>query len=148
MSGKKETRGSMTILERLHHVGIVTDDLDGAIALYEQVFGARFGPRERLEEQGVEVALAALPGGGEIELLTPIRAESGVARFLAARGPGLHHSAYAVTDLPAALTQCRAAGLELIDEQPRIGAGGLRVAFLHPRGAGRVLIELVQASEE
>ncbi len=138
----------MAIFERLHHVGIVTDDLDGAIAFYERVFGARFGPRERLEEQGVEVALAALPGGGEIELLTPIRAESGVARFLAERGPGLHHSAYAVADLAAALAECRAAGLELIDEQPRSGAGGLRVAFLHPRDTGRVLIELVQESDE
>ncbi len=137
----------MAIFERLHHVGIVTDDLDGAILFYERVFGARFGPREQLEEQGVEVALAALPGGGEIELLTPTHAESGVARFLAARGPGLHHSAYAVADLAAALAECRAAGLELIDEQPRIGAGGLRMAFLHPRSTGRVLIELVQASD-
>jgi len=138
----------MAILERLHHVGIVTNDLDSAIALYERVFGVRFRLRERLEEQGVEVALAVLPGGGEIELLTPIRAESGVARFLAEHGPGLHHSAYAVADLPGALAECRAAGLELIDEQPRIGAGGLRVAFLHPRDTGRVLIELVEASDE
>ena len=132
------------MLRQLHHVGIVTDDREAAICLYERAFGARFTHREFLEDQGVDVALARLPDGGEIELLTPVRPDSGVARFLATRGPGLHHTAYAVADLAAARVHCRAHGLELIDAEPRLGAGGLRVAFLHPRGTGHVLIELVE----
>lgn len=136
------------MFRRLHHVGIVADDLDAAVAFHERAFGVRFRHRERLEEQGVDVALAALPDGGEIELLSPFRPDTGVARFLVARGPGLHHTAYAVADLPAALAECTAQGIELIDAQPRYGAGGLRVAFLHPRGTGHVLIELVESAEE
>ena|SRR5579875_1791918 len=134
------------MFDRLHHIGIVTDDLDAAIALYERAFEARFTVRERLDAQGIEAALASLPRGGEIELLTPTRADTGVARFLAERGPGLHHSAYAVADLPAALERCRERGIELIDAAPRPGIGGLRVAFLHPRSTGRTLIELVEES--
>ena len=136
------------MLQRLHHVGIVTADLDASVAFYELVFGVRFGHRERLDEQGVDVALGALPAGGEIELLMPFRQDTGVARFLAERGPGQHHVAYAVADLPVALASCRAQGIELIDAAPRYGAGGLRVAFLHPRSTGRVLIELVEIAEE
>lgn len=132
------------MFDKLHHVGIVTDDLDAAIAFYERAFDAHFTARQRLDEQGVEAALAALPQGGEVELLAPTRAASGVARFLAERGPGLHHSAYAVADLPAALARCRERGIELIDAAPRAGVGGLRVAFLHPHSTGRALIELVE----
>ena len=136
------------MFQRLHHVGIVTDDLDAATGFYERAFGARFRHRERLESEGVDVALAALPQGGEIELLAPFKPDTGVARFLARRGPGLHHTGYAVPDLCAALEQCRAQGIELIDEAPRYGAGGLRVAFLHPRSTGRVLIELVESADD
>ncbi len=135
------------MFERLHHIGIVTPDLDETIELYERGFGAVFRHRETLHDQGVEVAMAALAGGGEIELLTPTRPDTGVARFLAERGPGLHHSAFAVRDLGAALAQCEAQGIEAIDRVPRIGACGLRVAFLHPRGTGRVLIELIEQTE-
>lgn len=135
------------MFQTLHHVGIVTDDLDATIALYERVFGARFTHRERLEDQGVDVAIATLPLGGAIELLAPYRPETGVARFLTERGPGQHHTAYAVADLTAALAQCRAQGIELVDTAPRYGAGGHRVAFLHPRSTGRVLIELVECEE-
>ena len=124
------------MLQRLHHVGIATADLDASIAFYERAFGVRFGHRERLDAQGVDVALGALPAGGEIELLMPFRPDTGVARFLAERGPGQHHVAYAVTDLPAALAACQAQGIELIDAAPRYGAGGLRVAFLHPAAPG------------
>lgn len=136
------------LLRRLHHTGIVTADLDASIALYERLFEASFYERETLEEQGVVVALAALPDGGEIELLSPIRGDTGVARFLAERGPGIHHSAYEVEDLQEALDTLRAAGVELLDETPRIGAGGLHVAFLHPRSTGRTLIELVERQQE
>lgn len=133
-----------SFLRRLHHTGIVVANLDAGIELYERLFGARFSHRETLETQGVEVALATLSDGGEIELLAPTHQDTGVARFLAERGPGLHHTAYAVADLPAALAACGAAGVALIDAQPRIGAAGLRVAFLHPRDTGRALIELVE----
>jgi methylmalonyl-CoA/ethylmalonyl-CoA epimerase len=136
------------MFQRLHHVGIVTDDLDATTEFYERTFGARFRHRERLESEGVDVAIAALPQGGEIELLAPLRPDTGVARFLARRGPGLHHTGYAVPDLSAALEQCRAQGIELIDTAPRHGAGGLRVAFLHPRSTGRVLIELVESADD
>jgi len=135
------------LLRRVHHTGIVTADLEASIALYERLFGASFHHRETLEEQGVVVALAALPGGGEIELLSPIHDGTGVARFLAERGPGLHHTAYGVENLESALETLRASGVELIDAAPRPGAGGLRVAFLHPRSTGRALIELVETPE-
>jgi methylmalonyl-CoA epimerase len=84
-------------------------------------------------------------GDTGIELLAPLHADSPVGKFLSERGPGLHHVAYRVPDLPAALDRCRRAGLELVDQQPRYGAGGHRVAFLHPRGTGRVLTELIEA---
>jgi len=125
------------LLRQVHHTGIVTEDLDTAIALYERLFGASFFLRETLEDQGVAVA-------GEIELLSPLVEGTGVARFLAARGPGLHHTAYGVRNLPQALETLRAAGVVLIDAVPRAGAGGLRVAFLHPRSTGHALIELVE----
>jgi len=101
--------------------------------------------REVLEDQGVEVVLLAC-GGQQVELLAPLRADSPVGKFLAERGPGLHHTAYRVPDLVAALAECREAGLELVDEAPRRGAGGHWVAFLHPRSTGRVLVELIEGA--
>ena len=136
------------MFQELHHVGIVTADLDAAIAFYERAFGTCFTHRERLHVEGVDVAMATLPDGGAIELLAPFEPDTGVARFLAARGPGLHHTAYAVADLTAALAQCRAQGIELVDAAPRRGAGSHLVAFLHPRSTGQVLIELVERSKE
>ena len=133
------------MLERVHHIGIVTDDLEAAVALYERLFGAHFDRRERLEAEGVDVALATLPRGGDIELLAPFRSDTGVARFLAEHGPGQHHVAYEVDDLESALARCRSEGIDLIDREPRLGAGGHHVAFLHPRSTGRALIELVQS---
>jgi methylmalonyl-CoA/ethylmalonyl-CoA epimerase len=136
------------MFEQLHHVGIITDDIGAAVTLYEHAFGARFTHRERLVSQGVDVALATLPHGGEIELLMPVIPDTGVARYLRAHGPGMHHIAFAVSDLPAALAECRERGIEVIDAEPRIGVAGLRVAFLHPRSTGHVLIELVEARAE
>jgi methylmalonyl-CoA/ethylmalonyl-CoA epimerase len=136
------------MFERLHHVGILTDDLEAAVATYEQTFGACFTHRERLDSQGVDVALATLPQGGEIELLTPFDPDSGVARYLSRHGPGMHHVAFGVPDLPAAMAECAANGIQLIDAEPRIGVAGMRVAFLHPRSTGRVLIELVENGSE
>lgn len=128
----------------LHHIGIVTDELEREIDRYRDLFGAVFTVREILPEQGVEVALARLPDGGAIELLCPITDESGVASFLRERGVGLHHSAFAVENLGRALQECRDLGLDLIDEEPRLGVGGHQIAFLHPRSTGRVLVELVE----
>jgi methylmalonyl-CoA/ethylmalonyl-CoA epimerase len=136
------------MFETLHHVGILADDLDAAVALYERAFGACFTHRERLVSQGVDVALASLPQGGEVELLMPVDPDSSVARYLNRHGPGMHHMAFGVPDLPAALAECGARGIELIDREPRIGVAGLHVAFLHPRSTGRVLIELVETGIE
>ena len=101
--------------------------------------------RERLDSQGVEAALLGI-GDGHVELLEPLSAESGVGRFLARRGPGLHHVGYLTPDIDSALGAVRDAGLELIDEHPRAGIRGSRVAFLHPRATGGVLTELVEAA--
>jgi methylmalonyl-CoA/ethylmalonyl-CoA epimerase len=127
----------------LHHVGQVVEDLDAAIADYERVFGMRVTIREQLVEQDVEAAMLE-SGGGRVELIRPTDPEGPVARFLEARGPGMHHVAFAVPDVAAALAEVAAAGGELIDERPRVGLGGHRVAFVHPRSAHGVLIELVE----
>src|SRR5919202_171717 len=100
------------MFQRLHHVGIVTDDLDAATQFYEHAFGARFQHRERLEVEGVDVAIAVLPQGGEIELLAPFKPDTGVARFLARRGPGLHHTGYAAPRASSSSMRRRATGRE------------------------------------
>jgi len=127
----------------LDHVAIAVASIDEALPLFELLTGARGSPRERVEAQGVAVAFVG-EGVGRLELLEPLSAESAVGRFLAKRGPGLHHLAYRVPDLPAALARLSAAGVRLIDERPRPGAHGRLVAFLHPASTGGVLIELVQ----
>lgn len=130
-------------LDRIHHVAYAVDDLDTAIPVYLDRFGMSVEVRERLDDQGVEaVSLAA--GDSHVELIQPIDPDSGVARFLARRGPGLHHVAFAVEDLGAALAELRDTGAELIDSEPRRGLGGHMIAFIHPRSSGGVLTELVQ----
>ncbi|HWE60956.1 MAG TPA: methylmalonyl-CoA epimerase [Chloroflexota bacterium] len=121
------------------HIGIATPTLEQGLALYEHVFGLRGAPRQELPDQGTAVIMLRCGDTG-IELLAPLAPDSPVGKFLAERGPGMHHVAYRVHDLQAALSYCRNAGLELIDQQPRQGAGGHLVAFLHPRSTGRVLI--------
>jgi methylmalonyl-CoA/ethylmalonyl-CoA epimerase len=127
----------------LDHVGIATPSLEQAVALYQDVFGLDVERREVLPDQGVEV-LAFRCGESAVELLAPTRPDSPVGKFLADRGPGIHHIAYLVEDIRDALERARASGLELVDSEPRIGAGGHLVAFLHPRSTGKALIELVQ----
>ena len=131
---------------QIDHVGVAVDDLDAAIALHEQAFGLALAHREVVEEQGVEAVLLDV-GENHVELLAPLSAETPVGRFLAKRGPGLHHVAYQVADVEAALRAARAAGLRLIDEAPRTGIRGSRVAFLHPAASGGVLTEIVQPAE-
>jgi methylmalonyl-CoA/ethylmalonyl-CoA epimerase len=131
---------------RVDHIGVAVEDLDAAIALHEDAYDMALVHREVVEEQGVEAVLLDV-GEGHVELLRPLSAESPVGRFLAKRGPGLHHVAYQVADVEATLTALRERGLRLIDEQPRTGIRGSRVAFLHPSSSGGVLTEIVQPSE-
>lgn len=126
----------------IHHIGIVTDDLEQAIATYERL-GLRAGSREEPEGQGVEVVPFQV-GATWVEILAPTDPESGVARYLESRGPGFHHVAYLVDDVNATLRELDARGVELIDRHSRIGLHGWRVAFLHPRSCGGVLTELVE----
>jgi methylmalonyl-CoA/ethylmalonyl-CoA epimerase len=131
---------------RIDHIGVAVDDLDAAIALHEQTYGLALAHREVVEAQGVEAVLLDV-GDGHIELLLPLQPDSAVGRFLATRGPGLHHVAYRVADIEAALDALRERGLQLIDETPRPGIRDSRVAFVHPRSAGGVLTEIVQPAE-
>lgn len=128
----------------LDHVGIAVRSLDESIPVFEAATGAAAHGRETVESQGVEVVFLGA-GAGKVELLAPTRSDSAVAKFLAKRGPGMHHLCYRVPDLAAALAAHREAGWRLIDEEPRAGAHGHRVAFLHPRSTGGVLVELLQA---
>ena len=127
----------------IDHVGIAVEDLDVALALYEGSLEMQVAHRETVTEQGVEAVLLDV-GNTHVELLRPLGPETAVGKFLARRGPGLHHVAYRVDDIDATLDALRAAGVELIDEQPRIGIRQSRVAFLHPRATGGVLTEVVE----
>ena len=131
---------------RIDHVGVAVDDLDAAIALHEQAYGLALAHREVVEAQGVEAVLLDV-GESHVELLAPLGEDTPVGRFLAARGPGLHHVAYRVDDIEAALDALRDRGLQLIDETPRVGIRDSRVAFVHPQSAGGVLTEIVQPAE-
>lgn len=130
-------------LDKIHHVGIAVMDLDASIRLYTSKFGAELMKRTMSDTDGLDAALIRT-GEGEVELLHPTRDDSPVGKFLAKRGPGLHHVAYAVADIERALDEARAAGLELIDHEPRLGLHGTRIAFLHPKTMGGVLTELVE----
>ena len=128
---------------RIDHIGVAVSDLDAAIALYQTSFGMELVHRETVPEQGVEAVLLDV-GENHVELLAPLGDDTPVGKFLARKGPGLHHVAYQVADIDAALEAVRAAGLRLIDEQPRTGIRNSRVAFLHPAATGSVLTELVE----
>jgi methylmalonyl-CoA/ethylmalonyl-CoA epimerase len=134
------------VFGRLDHIGVAVEDLDEAIALYGERLGMPLQHRETVEEQGVEAVLLGV-GASHVELLRPLGPDTAVGKFLARSGPGLHHVAYGTDDIEAALESVRGAGLRLIDEQPRTGIRGSRVAFLHPKSTGGVLTELVEAPE-
>lgn len=135
------------MFDRIDHVGVAVSDLEAATALYVGTLGMPMAHRERVESQGVEAALLDV-GDGHVELLQPLGADTAVGKFIERRGEGLHHVAYAVEDIEATLERLRGAGLELIDEQPRVGIRGSRVAFVHPRATGSVLTEIVEPAEE
>ena len=126
----------------VHHIGIAVDDLDAAIERYAALFGGSLEHRERVEDQGVEAASLRV-GSSRVELLAPLGPDTPVGRFLAKRGPGMHHVAFEVDDVAAELGRLRADGVHLIDEQPRRGLFGLEVAFVHPESTGGVLAEFV-----
>jgi methylmalonyl-CoA/ethylmalonyl-CoA epimerase len=128
---------------RIDHIGVAVEDLDAAVELYARGFQMREQHRETVEAQGVEAVLLEV-GDGHVELIKPLGPDTGVGKFIAKNGPGLHHVAYATDDIDATLGAVREAGLRLIDEEPRIGIRQSRVAFLHPRSTGGVLTELVE----
>jgi methylmalonyl-CoA/ethylmalonyl-CoA epimerase len=128
---------------RIDHIGVAVEDVDAALALYEESFEMELAHRETVESQGVEAVLLDV-GDGHVELLRPLGPETAVGKFLARKGPGLHHVAYAVEDIDATLARLVAAGLELIDSEARTGIRASRVAFLHPRSTGGVLTEIVE----
>jgi methylmalonyl-CoA epimerase len=127
---------------RIHHLGVAVTDLNAAIATYERYFGGHVERRAIVESQGVEAA-AVQVGQDRIELVTPLGDDTPVGRFLAKRGQGMHHVAYGVADLPAALDDLAERGAQLIDQEPHEGLFGLQVAFVHPDSVHGVLSELV-----
>jgi methylmalonyl-CoA/ethylmalonyl-CoA epimerase len=131
------------VLGRIDHIGVATDDLEEAVALYEGTLGMPVSHRETVESQGVEAVLLDV-GEGHVELLSPLSPETPVGRYLEKRGPGLHHVAYAVTDIDDVLSRLKEAGVEMIDTEPRQGIRDSRVAFVHPRSTGGVLTEIVE----
>ena len=131
------------MLSAIDHVGVAVEDIDAALALYRDALGMPLVHRETVTEQGVDAVLLDV-GDGHVELLQPLGPETAVGKFLARRGPGLHHVAYRVADIEATLSALSAAGLRLIDERPRIGIRGSRVAFVHPASSAGVLTEIVQ----
>ena len=123
------------------HLGVAVENIDTALAFYRDVLGLEPGPPE--EADGARIV--SLPfGPSQVELLEPLDPEGPIARFLARRGPGIHHVCYRVPDLERALAACRAAGYRLVDQAPRVGAGGHRIAFVHPKATAGILIELTE----
>jgi methylmalonyl-CoA epimerase len=131
----------------IHHVGVAVSDLDEAVGTYTSVLGGTLEHRDLVPDQGVEAA-SVLVGASRIELLSPLGDDTPVGRFLANRGPGVHHIAYEVEDAGVALAALAAAGVELIDPAPRLGLFGLQVAFVHPDAVHGVLTEVVSLARE
>ena len=131
------------MLKKIYHLGYAVEDITAAARFYEEHFGARVGEPKEVEEQGI-VATMFEGGESKVELVQPTRPDSPVGKFLEKKGEGFHHVAYEVDDLEEALRELKEGGVELVDEEPRVGAGGTRMAFLHPRGAHGVLTELVE----
>ncbi len=130
----------------IDHIGVAVENLDDSIAIYRDHLGMRVQHRETVDEFGVEAALLEI-GAAHVELLTPTKPDSGVAKFLERKGPGMHHVAYRTDDIEGVLDRMREEGLRLIDEEPRTGIQDSRVAFVHPKSTGGVLTEIVQPAE-
>ncbi|HMT05368.1 MAG: methylmalonyl-CoA epimerase [Solirubrobacterales bacterium] len=132
---------------RIDHIGVAVEDLDAAIKLYERNFEMELVHRETVESQGVEAVLLDV-GDGHVELLAALGPDTPVGKFIARKGPGIHHVAYAVEDIDATLVSLKEQGVKLIDEEARTGIRQSRVAFLHPAATGAVLTEIVQPAED
>jgi methylmalonyl-CoA/ethylmalonyl-CoA epimerase len=135
------------VFDRIDHIGIAVPELEPALELWRDRLGLELAHREVVAEQGVEAALLDV-GENHVELLAPLAPDTAVGRFLAKRGPGLHHVAYQVTDIDQTLESVKRAGLALIDEHPRIGIRGSRVAFVNPSSTERVLVEIVEPAAQ
>ncbi|HTA32001.1 MAG TPA: methylmalonyl-CoA epimerase [Solirubrobacteraceae bacterium] len=131
------------MFSRIDHIGVAVEEIEPALELYRDSFELTLAHREVVEDQGVEAVLLDV-GENHVELLAPLGADTPVGRFLAKQGPGLHHVAYQVKDIDATLESLRQAGLQLIDQEPRAGIRGSRVAFMHPRATAGVLTEIVE----
>lgn len=134
------------MFSRIDHIGVAVERIDDALALYRDSFQLAVAHRETVEQQGVEAVLLDI-GENHVELVAPLGADTPVGKFIARQGPGLHHVAYQVSDIEETLRNLSAAGLELIDKEPRIGIRGSRVAFMHPRATRGVLTEIVQPAD-
>lgn len=132
---------------KIDHIGVAVEDIDAALELYAETFEMTVAHRETVESQGVEAALLDV-GDGHVELMRPLAPDTPVGKFLARKGPKLHHVAYAVEDIDSTLEKLSGAGLELIDSKARVGIRGSRVAFIQPRSTGGVLTEIVEPSGE
>jgi methylmalonyl-CoA/ethylmalonyl-CoA epimerase len=130
-------------IKRIDHIAIVVPDIDEALAFWRDALGLELSHREEVPEQ--ESLIAFLPvGESEVELVEPTTETSGIARYLARRGPGMHHICFEVDDIEATLARLKEQGIQLINEEPTIGAGGKRIAFIHPKSTGGVLVELYE----
>ena len=134
------------MLDKIDHLGYAVEDIEAAARFYRESFGVEPGEPETVEDQGIKATMFAV-GESRIELVQPTRPDSPVGKFLAKRGEGFHHVAYRVDDLSEALARLRRDGVELVDEEPRRGAGGTRMAFVHPHSVFGVLTELVELPE-
>jgi methylmalonyl-CoA epimerase len=132
------------------HIGIAVEDMDASLALYRDLLGLELERTEEVPQENVKVAflkLDSVGGRGHIELLAPLSNEGNIAAFIAKNGPGLHHVAVAAENVEVLMDRCREAGLRMIDETPRTGAGGKQIAFMHPKSTGRVLVEICGGHE-
>jgi methylmalonyl-CoA epimerase len=134
------------VLKKLEHVGIVVEDLDAAVKLYEQTFGLAVDETVEIPERGMKIAFFTL-GDLQLELLASTRESSDIAKFLLKHGPGLHHLAFLVDDVAAALNRLKEKSVQLVDETPKSGGRGNKIAFVHPKSTGGVLVELCEAHE-
>jgi methylmalonyl-CoA/ethylmalonyl-CoA epimerase len=135
------------MIKSINHIAVIVPELEGALNFWEGALGLKLARTEAVPEEGVDVAFLPV-GQSNVELMRPTMADSGVARFLEKRGPGIHHLCFEVDDIEATMTRLREHNVQLINEQPQTGIGGRRYAFVHPKSTGGVLVELYQLSGE
>jgi len=135
------------MIRKIDHIAIASKDIDDVQGFFNRLLGIEIGERETVDDQKIRTDVYSL-GESNIEIMEPTADESPISKFLEKRGEGIHHICFAVDDIEQMLTELKSSGIELIDEKPRIGAGGKRIAFLHPKSTHGVLIELSESAEE